>query len=65
MSNQKQVFLCWLHSIEVNHPEFRDKLIRLARQYEEQDMTCVIFAVPKKRDTEIIENIGRLINDKL
>jgi hypothetical protein len=61
----KQVFISWLRSIELEHPEFRHKLKKKVIEYENQDFTCLIFAVPKKRDTEIIENIGKLINDKL
>lgn len=58
-------FMGWLKSFEMGNPEVTEGWKRTIFEEENKDFDVVSFRLPKRRSSELIYTIEKMLHDKL
>jgi hypothetical protein len=65
MKKQGRYFIDFLKSFALGNPDITEVWKRFITEEENHEMTVVAFTLPQKNCGELIENIEKLLQDKL
>ena len=65
IKRQGRYFIDYLKSFSLGNPDINEAWKQFICEEENQEMTVVAFTVPQKRVGELIENIEKLLQDKI